>query len=75
LTCEGSKQGGRGKKKPSGQVARKESRARVPISGLYALAAPSTPDEVRHAMIDRAANGEALLIGKGQVFTFESKEF
>jgi hypothetical protein len=32
----------------------------LPVSGLYALAAPSTPEEVRHAVIDRAASGETL---------------
>ena len=32
----------------------------IPVSGLYLLAAPSTPDEVRSDAIDRAANGETL---------------
>jgi len=32
----------------------------LPVSGLYLLAAPSTPDEARDAIIDRAQNGEAL---------------
>jgi hypothetical protein len=32
----------------------------LPISGLYLLAAPSTPAETRDAIIDRAAKGEKL---------------
>jgi hypothetical protein len=34
--------------------------ARLPLSGLYQLAAPSTPDEVRDTIIDRAAAGEQI---------------
>jgi hypothetical protein len=32
----------------------------IPLSGLYMLAKPNTPDEARDAVLDRAANGERL---------------
>jgi hypothetical protein len=32
----------------------------IPVTGLYLLAAPSTPDEVRDEVIERAENGEHL---------------
>jgi hypothetical protein len=34
----------------------------LPVSGLYALAAPNTPDEAREAVIERAQNGERLSV-------------
>ncbi len=34
----------------------------LPISGLYLLAAPSTPDKARAAVIERAQNGERLSV-------------
>jgi hypothetical protein len=36
----------------------------IPVSGLYLLAAPSTPDEVRNEILSRAGKGEALSVGK-----------
>jgi hypothetical protein len=32
----------------------------LPVSGLYALAAPSTPDELQADVIERSANGETF---------------
>jgi hypothetical protein len=32
----------------------------LPVSGLYLLAKPNTPEEAREAVIERAQNGEAL---------------
>jgi hypothetical protein len=34
----------------------------LPISGLYLLAAPSTPEEVRQEVIERVENGERLSV-------------
>ena len=34
----------------------------LPVSGLYMLAAPSTLEEAREAVIERAKNGEALSV-------------
>src|SRR5258707_7248460 len=34
----------------------------LPVSGLYLLAAPSTPEEVRQQVIERAENGERLSV-------------
>jgi hypothetical protein len=34
----------------------------LPVSGLYLLAAPSTPEEARAAVIEQAENGEALSV-------------
>jgi hypothetical protein len=36
----------------------------LPISGLYLLAAPSTPEETRNAIIERAGAGEALSVAE-----------
>jgi hypothetical protein len=36
----------------------------LPISGLYLLAAPSTSDEAREAVIDAAAKGEKITVAK-----------
>ena len=36
----------------------------VPVSGLYALAAPSTPDEARAAVIERAERKAGQLLKK-----------
>jgi len=38
----------------------------LPVSGLYLLARPSTPDECRTEVIDRAQNGEPLSVSDGQ---------
>jgi len=35
----------------------------IPISGLYLLAAPSTPEQAREQIIARAENGEAISVG------------
>jgi hypothetical protein len=34
----------------------------VPVSGLYLLAAPSTPEEARDEVIARAESGEVLSV-------------
>jgi hypothetical protein len=38
----------------------------VPVSGLYLLAAPSTPEEARAEVIERAEQGEALSVSDVQ---------
>jgi hypothetical protein len=38
----------------------------LPVSGLYLLAAPSTPDEARAEVIERAEQGEALSVADVQ---------
>lgn len=46
----------------------------LPVSGLYLLAAPSTPDEAREAVIERAANGEALSLKEVQRMIDQAKQ-
>jgi hypothetical protein len=36
----------------------------LPVSGLYLLAAPSTPEEARAAIVERAEKGETLTLAK-----------
>lgn len=38
----------------------------MPVSRLYLLAAPNTPDETRDAVIERATNGEVLSVADVQ---------
>ena len=38
----------------------------LPVSGLYLLAAPNTPEEARDAVIERGQNGEALSLKEVQ---------
>jgi hypothetical protein len=46
----------------------------LPVSGLYLLAAPSTPEEAREAVIERAANGEALSLKEVQRMIDQAKQ-
>ena len=44
------------------------------VSGLYLLAAPSTPEEAREAVIERAKNGEALSVKDVQQMIAEARD-
>jgi hypothetical protein len=46
----------------------------LPVSGLYMLAAPNTPDEARDAVIERAQNGEALSLKDVQRMIQEARD-
>ena len=46
----------------------------IPVRGLYLLAAPSTPDEAREAVIERAQNGEALSLKEVQGMIAEARD-
>lgn len=46
----------------------------LPVSGLYLLAAPSTPDEAREAVIDRAKNGEHLSLKEVRAMIDEARK-
>jgi hypothetical protein len=46
----------------------------LPVSGLYLLAAPSTPEEAQQEIIDRAKNGEALSVKEVQRIIDEARE-
>lgn len=36
----------------------------LPVSGLYMLAAPSTPEEVREVVVEKAKNGESISVAE-----------
>jgi len=46
----------------------------IPVSGLYLLAAPSTPEEVREAVIERAEAGEAMPVAEIERMDWHGRE-
>jgi hypothetical protein len=51
----------------------KFSEVSIPVSGLYLLAAPSTPESARQEVIDRAANGESPSVAEVKEIIQEHK--